>query len=99
MILESLDHNLTEKLCCRGCWLDDFKTVLYSEVPSERETASWISNSTARLIWRKLEVALHVLEMGIGVVVIDLDVIFMTVSSQHATASSQPIEHDSFLLL
>ena len=65
---------------CRGCWLDDFSIVFYSEVPSERKTASWISNSTARLIWRSLEVTLQVLEMGIGVLVIDLNVVFMKAS-------------------
>ena len=65
---------------CRACWLDDFSTVFYSEVPSERETANWISNTTARLVWRKLEITLHVLEMGIGVLAINLDTIFMKVS-------------------
>ena len=58
----SRDKDLCDSLH-RGCWLDDVREVT--------------GNQVTQLIWRKAEVAATAVEMGIGALAIDLDLVFL----------------------
>lgn len=58
------------------CWLDDFSVVPDVPLPENAHFPDWQPRSSARLGWRRVDYANAILSMGVGVFILDLDLLF-----------------------
>lgn len=67
-------HSCQQVHNIRRCWLDDKQSVPHEPVP---ERQSWLPMATISMGWRKLEIVPYLLGLGIGIIAVDVDLIFL----------------------